>query len=306
MNKNRDLMFLMILVTIGLSVSCNDDIANAKTNKVDNSTAKNTSTTKAGDNSENNVATTEKKEEIHNEIDSFYFPEPTTVNYDTAKKYVYLSFDDGPQNGTTACVDVCKKAGMKATFFMVGQHASSPHLKSIVKNIRKSYPLLLLANHSTTHASNKYKYFYHNEEMAAKDFMKAQTTLNVPYKIIRLCGNTSWVRENQLRANDLTKPVCKILDSLGYNVLGWDVEWNFGRKTANPVESPERLMKIVENAFAQNKTNTKNHLVILTHDRMFRNQNYTDSLTKFINLLQQHQNYVFETLDHYPGLKKLK
>jgi peptidoglycan-N-acetylglucosamine deacetylase len=231
--------------------------------------------------------------------------EPTIITYDTTKKYVYLTFDDGPQSGTTACVEVCKKLGMKATFFMVGEHASSPNLKQIVKNIKYSYPLLLLANHSTTHAHGKYHYFYNHEQMAANDFYLAQKTLNVPYKIIRLPGNTSWVTKGNLRANKLTKPVCKILDSVGYNVIGWDVEWNFNRHTAYPVESPEKLMKVVNNAFATNDLQTKNHLVILTHDRMFRNKNHTDSLTKFIALLQQNKNYVFETLDHYPGLKKL-
>lgn len=227
------------------------------------------------------------------------------ITYDTTKKYIYLTFDDGPQNGTTACFNLCKKLGVKATFFMVGNHASSPFLKQAVKDIRQSYPEILLANHSTTHANGKYHYFYNHEQMAAEDFYAAQKKLDVPFKIIRLPGNTSWVREKELRANKLTKPVCKILDSVGYNVIGWDVEWNFNHKNANPVQRPEKLIREVENALATNDLNVKNHLVILTHDRMFRNQNYTDSLAKFITLLKEHNNYVFETVDHYPGLKKL-
>ena len=231
---------------------------------------------------------------------------PTAINYDTTKKYIYLSFDDGPQPGTTACVDVLKKLGIKATFFMVGQHASSQHLKQIVKDIKYSYPQILLANHSTTHASGKYKYFYHHEQMALQDFLQAQQTLSVPYKIIRLPGNTSWVRTGEVRASNLTKPVCKLLDSVGYNVMGWDVEWRFNRRTAYPIESAEKMVKIVANTFAENDVNQKNHLVILAHDRMFRNPSYTDSLTKFIYLLKENKNYVFETLDHYPNLKKLR
>ena len=230
---------------------------------------------------------------------------PTPITYDSTKKYIYLTFDDGPQNGTIACADLCKKLKMKATFFMVGQHASSPHLKQIVKDIKYSYPLLLLANHSNTHANGKYKYFYNHEYMALGDFLKAQETLAVPYKIIRLPGNTSWVRNAELRSNKLTKPVCKLLDSIGYNVLGWDVEWNFNHKTANPLQTPEKLISQVNTALQTNDLNEKNHLVILTHDRMFRNANYTDSLAKFITLLQQNKNYVFETLDHYPKLKKI-
>ena len=229
----------------------------------------------------------------------------TTINYDTTKKYIYLTFDDGPQNGTVACFELCKKLGVKATFFMVGKHAATPHLRQIVSDIKNAYPQILLANHSTTHANDKYHYFYQHPQMAAEDFYTAQKSLDVPFKIIRLPGNPSWVREGKLRASGLTKPVCKILDSVGYNVIGWDVEWNFNHKTANPVESSERLAKIVAKNLANNDMNVKNHLVILTHDRMFRNPNYTDSLAKFITLLQGNKNYVFETIDHYPGLKRL-
>jgi peptidoglycan/xylan/chitin deacetylase (PgdA/CDA1 family) len=40
--------------------------------------------------------------------------------YDSTKKYIYLSFDDGPQHGTVTCYDLCKKEAVKASFFMVG------------------------------------------------------------------------------------------------------------------------------------------------------------------------------------------
>jgi peptidoglycan-N-acetylglucosamine deacetylase len=226
------------------------------------------------------------------------------LKYDTTKTYIYLTFDDGPQPGTTACLDLCKKMGIKATFFMVGNHASSPHLKSLVKDIKNSYPQILLANHSTTHANGRYHYFYEHEKMAEQDFYLAQKTLEVPFKIIRLPGNTSWVKQNFLRSNVLTKPVCKLLDSAGYNVIGWDVEWNFSRKTAYPVESPSKMVRYIENAVKNNDLITKKHVMILTHDRMFRNQNFTDSLAQFISLIKANTNYVFETVDHYPGLKQ--
>lgn len=286
----RRMISLFSLFSVFILTGCNTSPAN-------NSVSKN-----QVDSKNNLVADTKTKHAINDSPTQFTHK---PVQYDTTKKYIYLTFDDGPQNGTVACADVCKKLNMKATFFMVGQHASSPHLKQIVKDIKSSYPLLLLANHSTTHANGRYKYFYNHEYLALTDFLRAQETLAVPYKIIRLPGNTSWVRENELRANKSTKPVCKLLDSIGYNVLGWDVEWNFNHKTANPVQTPEKLLSQVKAALATNDLNEKNHLVILTHDRMFRNPGYTDSLTKFITLLQENKNFVFETMDNYPKLKKL-
>ncbi|WP_068245101.1 polysaccharide deacetylase family protein [Hydrotalea flava] len=228
----------------------------------------------------------------------------TPIQNDTSKKYIYLTFDDGPQHGTSACIETVKKEQIKASFFMIGNQANDIYLKKLVASMRNDYPQILLANHSYTHANNKYIYFYHHPNMAFNDFIIAQESLNVPFKIIRLPGNSAWIGAHTMKASPLVKPVCKMLDSAGYNVIGWDVEWSFNHKTANPVQTPETMLELVNHAFAKNYTHTKNHLVILSHDRMFRNANFTDSLQKFIGLLKQNSNYVFETVDHYPNLKK--
>jgi|GEM_PF-204960 len=229
------------------------------------------------------------------------------INYDSTKKYIYLTFDDGPQNGTVACFNLCRQLGVKATFFMVGLHTQrKSDGKTIVRNIRDAYPQTLLANHSYSHAYDKYHYFYEHPAESQNDFYSSQQLLNVPYKIIRLPGNSAWVRQNEVKCSKLVRPVTELLDSAGYNVIGWDVEWSFNHKTANPVQSPEKMAALVDSALAKNNTHTKNHVVILSHDRMFRNPNYTDSLAKFITLLKQNGNYIFETVDHYPGLKTPK
>ena len=226
------------------------------------------------------------------------------LKYDSARQYIYLSFDDGPQHGTVTCLDLCRKEGVKATFFMVGLHAAKKtDGKQIVSMIRESYPQFLLANHSYTHASDKYAFFYHHPLMAEEDFYKAQDSLHVPYKIIRLPGNSAWAENGDIKASGLVKPVTQLLDSAGYDVIGWDLEWNFNHKNARPVQSAAKLAQQVDSAFAKNKTHTHNHLVILSHDRMFQRQDDADSLDKFIRILKQNPRYVFETVDHYPGVK---
>lgn len=228
------------------------------------------------------------------------------INYDNNKQYVYLTFDDGPQNGTVAVFELCKKLGVKASFFMVGEHAQTKRLRQIVSMVRNAYPQILLCNHSFTHANNKYQFFYHHPEMAAEDFYKSQASLDIPFKIVRLPGNRAWIVQNEIKASDLVKPVCRLLDSAGYNAIGWDVEWKFKHKNAHPVQTPEQMITMVDSAFIKNETRTNNHVVILSHDRMFRDKNYTDSLAKFIMLLKQNPKYVFETVDHYPGLKPMQ
>lgn len=227
--------------------------------------------------------------------------------YDSTKKYIYLTFDDGPQLGTVTCFNLCRAEAVKASFFMVGLHAN---LKSdgheIVNRIRSAYPGAVLANHSFSHANNRYLDFYLHPEQAAADMFQAQRSLQVPYLIARLPGNRSWVRQGEVKASPLARPLARLMDSARYNVIGWDLEWDFNRRSACPVQSPATLAREVDSAFIKHTTHVPNHLVILTHDRMFRRPGDSDSLAKFIRILKQHPDYVFETVDHYPGLKKLR
>lgn len=228
------------------------------------------------------------------------------INYDSSKQYIYLTFDDGPQNGTAAVFELCKQLGVKASFFMVGAHAQTKRLRQIVSMIRNAYPQTLLCNHSFTHANNKYQFFYHHPEMAVEDFFRSQASLNIPFKIVRLPGNRAWIGQNEIKASELVKPVCILLDSAGYNAIGWDVEWQFKHRNAHPVQTPEQMIAMVDSAFIKHDTRTNNHIVILSHDRMFRDKNYADSLAKFITLLKRNPHYVFETVDHYPHLKPMQ
>ena len=223
--------------------------------------------------------------------------------FDSTKQYIYLTFDDGPQPGTMACYHTIKQLGVKASFFMVGMHQWDAFLKGVVDTINNNYPSILLANHSFSHAfRDKYKTFYTHPYAALADFKRGEDSLKVPHKIIRLPGNNCWVRNGTIRANRLTKPVCVLLDSAGYKVMGWDVEWNFKPDPggAKPVQNVATMVKMIENTLQKNECYRKNNIVLLAHDRMFHTPAYTDSLFKFVSLLKQNPHYVFETIDKYP------
>ncbi|MFP5042427.1 polysaccharide deacetylase family protein [Parasediminibacterium sp. JCM 36343] len=220
-----------------------------------------------------------------------------------AKQHIYLTFDDGPQNGTAVCMELCKKWHVKATFFMVANHANSPKMRAIVQKIKACYPALLVANHSTDHAGCRYVHFYKNPVAAAADFNEAQQALSVPYKIIRLPGNSAWACNNWVKASALVKPLCNILVNFGYNVVGWDVEWRFNHANSYPIQQPAAMAHEIENALDANHVHTSKHIVLLAHDRMFRKQRFADSLEKLIAILKKDPRNVFETIDQYPGLK---
>lgn len=222
--------------------------------------------------------------------------------HDSTKQYIYLTFDDGPQFGTKSCIQVCKELGVKATFFMIGAHVTGrDDGKAIINDLKANYPQFLLANHSFHHASNQYTYFFQHPAMAFADFIKTQDTLAPPYKIARLPGNNSWVLKDTMRASKLVRALCNKLDSAGYRVFGWDTEWMFNYNDVRPIQSAEKMAHHITYLLEDNAVFTKNHLVLLTHDRMFQRPEYVDSLKKMITILKENPKYVFETIDHYPG-----
>ncbi len=229
------------------------------------------------------------------------------IKLDSSKRYIYLTWDDSPQPpGSNICKKVFTDQGIKATFFAVGMHNFDFRRRSFVDSIRNSYPQFLLANHSYTHGfNNNYKKFYTLPDSAVQDFLRAETEMKIPVKIIRLPGNNSWAVDGELKGPKSTSAVYKKLDSMGYNVIGWDIEWGFVKGSV-PKHGAEQLVNEINSKFDNGLTVAPNAIVVLAHDRMFAKAQYTDSLIRFITLLKQDPRNVFETIDHYPLIKKTK
>ncbi|CCW35675.1 predicted xylanase/chitin deacetylase [Chthonomonas calidirosea] len=70
----------------------------------------------------------------------------------TSQKVIALTFDDGPKPGVTeALLDTLKRLGVKATFFVIGQHVMQ--YPDLTRQIAKAG--MELANHSFTHPNLK-------------------------------------------------------------------------------------------------------------------------------------------------------
>jgi len=227
----------------------------------------------------------------------------SSFTYDSSKKYVYFTFDDGPQPGTMNCFHIVRDLNVKASFFMIAAQIDNENLKKRVDSIRNSYPEILLCNHSYTHGNfNHYKSYYNNADSAARDVMKAQSSMKVPLKIFRTPANNSWNINGRVRSPSLTKQLCYLLSNAGYEVAGWDIEWNFS-SDVSPVQSADQMIKEIQNSFKYNRNFVHNNVVILTHDRMFKKMQYADSLRKVITVLKEDSGIVFETMNHYPGIR---
>lgn len=235
-------------------------------------------------------------------------PQPgDTMKLDPAKRYIYLTWDDSPQPpGTKNCMRIFREQGVKATFFAVGFNSYERSRDRLIDSIRTAYPQFLLANHSYSHGFNdKYQTFYKMVDSAASDFVKNETKFNIPVKIIRLPGNNAWIGDDINKGPNSTRGVREKLGTMGYNVIGWDVEWGFVRGSV-PKQSATQLVAEINKKFDDEYTEEPNTMVILAHDRMFAKQQYADSLTRFITLLKQDPRNVFETLDHYPMVMRGK
>ncbi len=228
----------------------------------------------------------------------------TPIQLDNTKRYIFLTWDDSPQPpGTVNSKAVFREEGIKATFFSVGFNQVGPYKKRLIDSIRNEYPQFLLANHSFSHGFNdKYGKFYSPAmtDSALNDFLRNEKELNIPVKIIRLPGNNGWAANGEMHGQKANTALVKKLDSLGYKIFGWDLEWTQQAKAKAPKESVDEMIQRVNQKFEDGTTNQQNALVILSHDRLFEKKQYADSLKKFISILKQDKRIVFETLDHYP------
>ncbi len=222
---------------------------------------------------------------------------------DSLTKYVYLTFDDGPLSGTQNCITICERENVAASFFQIGLHQSrSKQGKQLYERIKANENLFSISNHSYSHASGKYLWFYQHPEEATLDFLKGKAILAPNNNLVRFPGNNAWDTREAKKASWLAKPLAHKMDSLGWNVIGWDMEWRFN-KHGKPIQSPENIALLVDSLFTNNQTKTKNHLVILMHDHMFMAAADSIKLEKMIVLLKQRPHYQFAKITQYPGLK---
>jgi peptidoglycan/xylan/chitin deacetylase (PgdA/CDA1 family) len=232
----------------------------------------------------------------------------SSFSADSTKRYIYLTWDDSPQPpGTINCKRIFEETGIKATFFAVGFNQVGNKKIRLMDSIRKAYPQFLLANHSFSHGMNdKYRLFYApaQHDSALNDFLHNERELKIPVKIIRMPGNNTWANKGQITGQLSTNRLVHSLDSLGYQIVGWDLEWRQDAKTKQPKESATEMAQKVLQKLEEDETNAPRAIVILSHDRIFEKPAQADSLRKFIQLLQQDKRNVFETIDHYPPFKQ--
>lgn len=227
-------------------------------------------------------------------------------NVRTGSKELYLTFDDGPLEGTGNVLRVLKEEGVPATMFCVGRHAQQ-HPGLLRKEL--SMPNLLVANHTYSHANGHYRRFYSNTFRLMSDIEHAQLLLG-GRKYLRLAGRNVW-RTPEINRDDLAivalrgrveVPEYDALSKEGFHIYGWDTEWHYSHTSGKPVESPEHVADKIEQLYRQHRLAKAGKVVLLAHDFMFRSPANASRLRRFIRLMKQ-RGWSFHTIRHYSSYR---
>lgn len=220
-----------------------------------------------------------------------------------SKKYLYLTFDDGPNKGTPNVLKSLKKEKIPTTLFLVGEHiygskAQSNDFDSIVNDT-----LFQIANHSYTHANNQFSKFYKDSVNVLEDFNRVNDSLNRKLMISRTPGRNIW-RMDSINSTDIksSKDCADHLAKNGYVLVGWDIEWRCNNENKIKETSSE-MMTLIDSAFSKKRMQTDNHLVLLTHDQYFRDSLSISELDKFLQTLKTREDIILKKIKDYPGVK---
>ncbi|HMD00223.1 MAG TPA: polysaccharide deacetylase family protein [Ferruginibacter sp.] len=221
------------------------------------------------------------------------------------KKTIYLTFDDGPNKGTKKMMHVVEEEEIPVTLFIIGEHVyeSKSQTEAFDSAIHSRY--FEIANHSYTHAfNNKYAKFYQVPDSALNDFKRCADSLHLTANIIRCPGRNIW-RMDKINSTDLkaSEAAADSFYAKGFKEVGWDLEWQYD-KDLKLKQTSDDMVKAVDNMFARNRTKTPGNLVILAHDQVFADDADSTELSQFIKKLKAKNEYDFETVGNYPGIKK--
>ncbi len=230
---------------------------------------------------------------------------PMALTKKRKKKTIYLTFDDGPNKGTKKVMHIAEEENVPITMFIVGEHVYGSAFQKETWDSISACKQIEICNHSFTHAHNHYKDFYSNADFVEDDFDRCADSLKFKNNVSRTPGRNIWRTEN-VNSTDL-KSSTAAADTLykhGYEIVGWDLEWHYDAKNFKLENCADSLLKQIDSAFKKGKTKNTNHLVLLAHDQVYADVDDSSQLHDLINKLKRNEDYEFEVISKYPGVKK--
>ncbi|SMF90624.1 Peptidoglycan/xylan/chitin deacetylase, PgdA/CDA1 family [Paenibacillus uliginis N3/975] len=139
-------------------------------------------------------------------------------------KTVYLTFDDGPSGLTGEVLDILKKSGIKATFFVLGEQAAvRPEL--IARIFEEGHAI---GNHTYNHEYNKlYEKFQEFWRQVKQTEETIRLITGVRPQLVRAPGGT---------AGKFDETYFRLLKQGGYQVFDWNVDSGDSKRRGVPAE----------------------------------------------------------------------
>ena len=181
---------------------------------------------------------------------------------------IYLTFDDGPSSSSTPKVlDILKKKGVKATFFVINHDDSLDYL------IKRAYDEgHTIALHSYTHSYSKIysstSSFYNDLDLISK---KVERITGEKSMIMRFPGGGSNTVSRRYKKGIMSFLTKDVIDK-GYRYY----DWNVGSGDAGGARNSQDVYNNVVNGLRKNRNN-----IVLMHD--FSNSKSVNALEAIID-----------------------
>ncbi|AYE33263.1 polysaccharide deacetylase family protein [Clostridium septicum] len=307
--------FIMISLFVTILIVIKNNISNYKAEKSKENAKNEIVTTIVDDKSNDNKDTEPKKQERYEKQEEIKKSDPHEImpnsnvtyegvtyamdasdvkamlygTYAGSKKYVFLTFDDGPSPNTEKVLDILKENNVKGTFFVLGSmiEASTEAQKTLKRIIKEGNAL---ANHTYTHnlstlyPRNTIDINYFMEEVNnTNKLMKKILGENFNTKVLRMPGgymSRKYYNDPSLPAFD-DKLNSEGIVSIDWNTLNGDAEG-----VEYTVE--EMVNKVKEGAKEVNQS------IVLMHDT-YGKEKTVEALPEIINYFKS-QGYEFRTI----------
>ena len=193
------------------------------------------------------------------------------------KGIVYLTFDDGPNSGTTNVIlDILKEEGVKATFFVTNKGPD----ELIKREFDEGHTVAL---HT---ASHDYSIVYASDESYFNDLSIVQNRVKnitgVESKIVRFPGGSSNTVSRRYSSGIMSRLTTELLNR-GYKYY----DWNISSGDAGETTDPNVIFSNVVNNLRQNREN-----MVLMHDI----KTYTRDALRRIIQWGKNNGYTFEKI----------
>ena len=196
------------------------------------------------------IETQKKEEEAHKK-------EQEKQEEANATGIIYLTFDDGPTSSSTPVIlDILKKRGIKATFFVL--HYSDENEQYIKREKEEGHTIAL---HGYTHT---YSEIYQSSDACMENFRRigeqVYNTTGLKTKIIRFPGGSSNTISRRYCRGVMTELVERVTND-GYRYFDWNVDSDDAGRAKNSQDiynnvtsgiKPERENVVLMHDFAEN------------------------------------------------------